>query len=89
MAQLTDADYSQIKKIIKSNPTAHQILKDWGLDKTTWKALFQETEDWNVDGFTVTPTTSFKAALDAITATTNQQAKMIWSVWAEWQPKVI
>ena len=90
MATLNNADFTEIKKLIKRDATARDIVNAWGLDKQTWKDLFQEAEDWNTNAFLTTPTTSFKAALDVITTTTNQRAKMIWTIWSRWKgPQVI
>ncbi len=63
MAQLTDSDYTKIKKLIKTDATARSIVKAWGLDKATWKNLFQTCEDWNTNAFNTTPTESYKAAI--------------------------
>jgi hypothetical protein len=75
MATLDNGDFTNIKKIIKRDPTYRDTFKLWGLDKVTWKAAFQAAEDWFVNGFTTTPTTSFKTAIEAETgAATNAQA---------------
>lgn len=86
MAVLTNADYQQIKKFVRNDPTARATFKAWGLDKQTYKDVFQAAEDWFVNGFSTTPSSSFKAALEAqVGAMTNDQAKQIGFVWMEWR----
>jgi hypothetical protein len=85
MAVLDNNDYTQIKRLIQSNPDAKAIFKVWGLDKQTWKDLFQAAEDWFVGAFTTTPTTSFQDALDAVATTTTAQAKWVGKVWFMWR----
>ena len=93
MATLDNDDFTSIRQYITRDPIAKAEFKSWGIDKATWKALFQEAEDWFVNGFTTTPTTSFKGALDAVAAAalpdpftvTNAQAKQIGYVWTDWR----
>jgi hypothetical protein len=86
MAQLTNADYTEIKEIIHGNPAAWVILKAWGLDKQTWKGLFQAAENWFVTGFNAVPTTSFKAALEAVAGPmTGSQAQIVGKAWFVWR----
>ena len=85
MATLTDADFRQIRDLIKSNAPAHAVFRVWSLDKPTWKALFQGAETWFVNAFNTTPATSFKAALDAISTTTAEQARWVGKVWFMWR----
>lgn len=90
MATLTNEDFTQIKQIIYSDTTARAIIKSWGLSKDTLHSLFQACEDWNVGGFNTQPATSYKAVIDAIATSTNQQAKAIWVIWSRWKaPQVI
>jgi hypothetical protein len=89
MAVLTNTDYQKIKKFIRNDSTAKAEFKAWGLDKQTWKNVFQEAEDWFVDGFTSTPLTSFKAALEVEAgASTNTQIKQTAYAWMCWRVKV-
>jgi len=85
MATLGDSDFTQIKELVRSNPNAWTIFKAWNLSKATWKALFQAAENWFVSAFSVTPASSFKAALDAVTATTVNQARWIGKIWFMWR----
>lgn len=86
MATLNSTDYEQIRQKIKSDPVSNAAFRTWGLSKSTWYALFQAAETWFVTGFTSTPTTSFKAAVEAVTGTaTNAQAKQVAFVWMGWR----
>ena len=86
MATLTSSDFTAIKHIIKRDPSAKAVLWGLGLTKSTWYALFQETEDWFVGGFGSTPTSSLKAAMETHAGTlTNVQAKEIAWVWMGWR----
>ncbi len=86
MTTLTSSDYRDIKKRIRRDPTARSEFKIWGLDKPTWYALFQTVEDWFVNGFSTTPTNSFKAAIESVTgATTNARAKVVGFIWMGWR----
>lgn len=85
MATLTDGDFTEIRNIISSDPVLKAEFKAWNLAKDVWKAIFQASEDWFVNGFNTTPTTSFKAALDAVSTTTGAQAKAIGKVWFAWR----
>ena len=87
MAVLDNSDFTEIKQQIRGS-SHRDTFKNWGLDKQTWKDTFQAAEDWNINGFTVTPTTSFKAALEVEAgAMTNAQAKAVAKVWAQWSFK--
>ena len=90
MAILDNTDFQKIKKIIKSDPAASGVFKTWGLSKAELKSAFQAAEDWFVTGFTVTPTTSFKASLEASDAgsMTDAQAKQVGFIWMAWRFKV-
>ena len=86
MATLTSEDHSNIKKFIKSDPTYRVTFKLWSLSKDQWIAAFQAAEDWFVNGFSATPTESFKAAIEAQTgAATNAQVKAVGWVWMKWR----
>ena len=86
MATLTTADFANLKKRIKHDSVARSTFKAWALDKATWYALFQAAEDWFVNGFSTQPTTSYKAALEAIAGTmTNPQAIQVGKVWMGWR----
>jgi len=87
MAVLDNDDFTEIKNQIRGS-THRDTFRSWGLDKPTWKLLFQAAEDWNINGFTVTPTTSFKAALEVEGgAMTNAQAKAVAKIWSQWSFK--
>lgn len=85
MTTLTSSDFTKIKTDIRNDSASNNVFKAWGLDKPTWKSLLQETEDYFVDAFNVTPSTSYKTAVDAITTITNAQAQMIFKSWASWK----
>lgn len=86
MATLSDSDFQQIREIIGSNIEIKTVLKAWGLDKATWKAAFQASEDWFVNGFNSTPSTSYKAAIEVVTgATTVARAKHLALAWIKWR----
>lgn len=86
MATLANEDFTNIRQYIAHDTAAKDEFKSWGINKATWKALFQAAEDWFVDGFTTTPTSSFKAALEAEAgAMTNAQAKQIGFIWMHWR----
>ena len=86
MAILEDSDFQDIKKRIRNDPVARAEFKAWPLSKQVWKDVFQAAEDWFVNGFTATPSSSFKAALEVEAgAMTNAQAKQIGFVWMGWR----
>lgn len=86
MAVLTNDDFTKIKKYIRQDETYRQTFKDWGLDKPSWKGAFQNLEDWFVDAISITPTTTWKAAIEVATgAATNAQAKATAWVWGKWR----
>lgn len=86
MTQLDSNDFTQIKKLIRRYPAVEAEVKAWGLDRPTWMALFQAAEDWFVNGFNSTPTSSFKAALEAAAGPmTANQAKWLGRIWFEWR----
>ena len=88
MAILDNDDFHDIKKIIRRDATARAVFKAWGLDRPTWKILFQTVEDWFVNGFSTTPSNSFKAEVETVTGTaTNAQAKQVGYVWMGWRHK--
>lgn len=88
MAVLSTSDYQDIKKFIRSDETARAEFKSWGLDKQTWMDAFQGAEDWFVNGFTSTPSSSFKSAIELETgATTNARAKQVGFIWNCWRAK--
>ena len=86
MAILDNEDFTNIRQYIARDPTAKATFKSWGLSKQVWKDTFQAAEDWFVNGFTTTPTNSFKAALEVEAgATTNAQAKQVGFIWMNWR----
>ena len=86
MAVLTNDDFTQIKKIIRNNPTARATFKAWGLSKAEYKAMFQAAETWFANGFNATPLTSFKMTLEAEAGImTNAQAKQVGYAWMGWR----
>ena len=89
MATLDDADFSTIKRIIRSDPEMRATLKTWGLSKATWKAALQAIEDWFVDAFNVsTPSATIKATIETETgACTNAQANQLTRAWLRWRDR--
>ena len=85
MATLTDPDFQQIFRLIQQDAATKQTFKTWSLSKSTWRALFQASEDWFVGAFNTTPATSYKGALDAVTTTTIAQAKAVGKIWFAWR----
>lgn len=86
MATLDSSDFEAIRRHTREDPTALAVFKSWGLSKPIWYSLFQATEDWFINGFSVAPTTSFKATVEGITgACTNNQAKQVGYVWMGWR----
>lgn len=88
MATLTDSDYTEIARIIRNDPTFDNTFRSWSFSRPTWKALFQAAETWFTGAFNTTPSTSFKAALDAVATTTANQAKWIGRIWFEWRLRI-
>lgn len=88
MAVLSTSDYQDIKKLIKNSSAAYSEFKSWGLDRQTWMDAFQGAEDWIVNGFTSSPSNSFKSAIEIETgAATNAQIKQLSYVWMCWRVK--
>ena len=71
--------------MIRGNAEARQIFKTWSLSKANFYALFQAAETWFVGAFNTIPATSFKAALDAVSATTANQARWFGKIWFMWR----
>lgn len=85
MAVLIDADYQWMKQWTHSRAATKAVLNAWGLTKSEYKAALQEVEDYITNGFSTTPTTSIKAAIEIHTgAATNAQAKQLLNVWLAW-----
>jgi len=82
---LTDADYTQIRDLVRGNPVIWADAKIWSLSKPTWRALFQAAENWFATAFNSVPPTSFKAGLDAVTTITVARAKNIGKIWFMWR----
>lgn len=85
MATLSNNDYQQIRELIQTTPAARAVFKTWNLPRSQWTALFQAAENWFVGAFTAIPSTSFKAALDALVSTTASQARWIGKIWFMWR----
>ena len=86
MATLDSADFTELRQIIHSNPSLRAVFKSWGLSKQDWYNLLQASENWFVNGFLNTPSTSYKAALAAtVPSITNAQAKNIAKIWMQWR----
>ena len=87
MATLNNTDFQDIYQRVRSDPTSWAGFRTWGLTKTQYKAAFQGAETWFVNAFTTTPTTSFKAAIEAAIgqSCTNAQAKLVGYAWAGWR----
>ena len=89
MATLDNSDFTTIKNIVRSDAPSKAAFKAGGLSKDEYKAVFQAAETWFSTGFTSTPTTSFKDALDVeAPGITNAQAKQVGLVWMCWRFKV-
>jgi hypothetical protein len=90
MAVLSNADYTQIKQLVQSRSGLRTTFKTWALTKTQYKNLFQETEDYLVNAFSVRPAVSYKATLEAIDASvTNAQAKAVDDAYTLWKARNI
>lgn len=86
MATLNDADYTHIKRWVKSQPAIKDEFDGWGLSKATWKAALQAVEDYVVSGFGTRPATSIRAAIEAVTgATTPTRAQYVFAAWVAWK----
>lgn len=85
MAVLTNSDFNEIKNHIKASGN-YDTFAAWGLDKATWKNVFQTCEDYFVNAFAARPATAYKPAIEAVAgAMTNGQAKAIFDVWVTWK----
>lgn len=88
MATLTDPDFVYIQQIIKNQPTLRTEFRGWTLTKAVWRAAFQATEDYVVNGFSVRPATSIRAAIESQTgATTSARAQALFSAYVAWKLK--
>lgn len=86
MATLDNSDFTEIRRFILADETMRAVLLAWGLDKETWKAALQAIEDWFVNGFSSTPSSSLKAAIEVETgACTNAQANQLTRAWFRWR----
>ena len=87
MATLTNADFQDIRRRVYADATYRASFKAWGLSKAQYQAALQAAETWFVGGFTVAPTTSFKAAIEAAIgqSCTSAQAKLVGYAWAGWR----
>lgn len=88
MAVLDDSDFTQIKQIVNADSAMKAELKAWGLSRAEWHAALQAAEDWFVSGFSLTPSSSFKAAIEVETGScTNAQANQLGRAWFRWRDK--
>lgn len=87
MATLTNEDFQDIRQRVYADATYRASFKAWGLSKAQYEAALQGAETWFVGAFTTTPSTSFKAAIEAAIGTTctNAQAKLIGFAWMGWR----
>lgn len=86
MTVLDNSDFRTIKKLARQDAVARAEFRAWGLSKAMWKAALQAVEDWFTSGFSTTPSTSLKVAIEAQTgACTNAQAKQVAKVWSGWR----
>lgn len=85
MATLTDADFTQMKRIAHQSGN-YDTLAALGLSKATYKAILQACENYFVNAFSAAPSTSYKAAVEAVAGSlTNPQAIAIFDVWVIWK----
>lgn len=89
MATLDDSDFTEIRRIAKSDDQMYAVLKAWGLNKATWQAALQAIEDWFVGAFNVTaPSTTIKAQIETQTGPcTNGQANQLTRAWLRWRDR--
>lgn len=90
MATLSDADFTAIRRWVKTQPAIRDEFAAWALAKPTWKAVLQAVEDYMVGAFLARPATNIKAAVEAVTgATTNLRARYVLEAWVSWKIKSI
>lgn len=89
MATLDNSDFTEIKRISRSDAQMWEVLQAWGLDKATWQAALQAVEDWFVNAFNVSaPSTTIKAEIETETgACTNAQANQLTHAWIRWRDR--
>lgn len=88
MATLVPESYRFIQDWIRNNPATRDDFHGWGLSKQQYTALFQAIEDYMVGAFTTRPTTSLKAAIEAVTGpTTNARALSAVRAWNAWKTR--
>lgn len=89
MATLDNDDFSEIKRITKNDANMWNVLKSWGLSKSTWQSALQAVENWFVEAFNVlAPNTTIKEEIETVTGTcTNAQANQLVRSWIRWRDK--
>lgn len=86
MATLTNQDFRYIADWVRSHPSIKADLFGWSLPKATYRTALQTVEDYMVNGFSVRPTTSIRAAIEAVTgATTASRAQSLLAAWVAWK----
>lgn len=87
MAQLDNDDFTEIIEIIRNDPALKPVFKGWNLSNPILHNTFQACEDWFVNGFNATPTTSLKVGLETALGetTTNARAQAIAKAWVKWR----
>ena len=88
MATITDNDFTWIKNWVKSRPEIWNEFKIWGIDKSTFLSGFQACENYMINAFGTTPTTSVRTAIEnAVGATTALRAQYVFITWVNWKLK--
>ena len=86
MATLTNNSFRYIQAWVNSQPAIKADFKTWSLSRPTLQAAFQALEDYMVNGFSVRPATSIRAAIEAVTgATTAARAQSFFAAWVAWK----
>ncbi len=86
MATLDNSDFTVMRNHIRRTPDLRETFRGVTWTKQVWKDTMQAAEDWFVNGFTATPTESFKAALEVEAgAMSNAEAKLVARAWMAWR----
>lgn len=89
MAVLDDTDFTEIKRIARSDAQMWSVLKAWGLTRPRWENALQAIEDWFTEAFaTSAPGTTIKEEIETITgACTVPQANQLTRAWLRWRDR--
>ena len=86
MATLTNDSFRYIQQWVRSQPTVKNDFNGWSLSRSIYQTAFQAVEDYMVNGFSVQPSTSIRAAIEAVTgATTAARAQSLFAAWVAWK----